>query len=105
MHRNRLNSVVLLKTALFSLKFFYLIHALFFWQNSTTNCVFYPLIWFKWANSLDLMFSKSAKKHSAAKTNFVAGKNLPYVTYSVILFGPICPPPHLIKDSEITIQK
>ena len=42
MHQNRLNSAVLLKTALFSLKSFNLIHFLIFWQNSTTNCVFYP---------------------------------------------------------------
>ena len=47
MHQNRLNSAVLLKTALFSLKSFNLIHVLFLWQNSTTNCVFYPMVWLK----------------------------------------------------------
>ena len=61
-HQNRLNSAVLLKTALFSLKSFYLIHVLFLWQNSTTNCVFYPLVWLKWAKSLHLMFTKLAAK-------------------------------------------
>ena len=58
MHQNRLNSAVLLKTALFSLKSFYLIHVLFFWQNSTTNYVFYPMVWLKEARSLYLMFTK-----------------------------------------------
>ena len=58
MHQNRLNSAVLLKTALFSLKSLYLINVLFLWQNSTTNCVFCPLVWIKWAKSLYLMFTK-----------------------------------------------
>ena len=60
MHQNRLNSAVLLKTALFSLKSFYWINVLFLWQNSTTNCVFYPMVWLKWAKSLYLMFTKLA---------------------------------------------
>ena len=62
MHQNRLNSAVLLKTALFSLKSSYLVHVQFLWQNSTTNCVFYPLVWFKWVKSLDLMSTKLAAK-------------------------------------------
>ena len=62
MHKNRLNSAVVLKTALFSLISGYLIHVLFLWQNSTTNCVFYPLVWFKWAKPLYLMFTKLAAK-------------------------------------------
>ena len=62
MHQNRLNSAVLLKTALFSLKSFNLIHVLFLWQNSTTNCIFYPMVWLKWAKSLYLMFTKLVAK-------------------------------------------
>ena len=62
MHQNRLNSAVLLKTALFSLKSFYLIHVLLLWQNSTTNCVFFPLVLFKWTKSLYSMFTKLAAK-------------------------------------------
>ena len=62
MQQNRLNSAVLLKTALFSLKLFYLIHVLFLCQNSTTNCVVYPMVWFMWAKYLYLMFTKIAAK-------------------------------------------
>ena len=62
MHQNRLNSAVLLKTALFSLKSGYLIHVLFLRQNSTTKYVLYPLVWFKWAKSFYLMFTKLAAK-------------------------------------------
>ena len=62
MHQNRLNSAVLLKTALFSLKSSYLIPVQFLWQNSTTNNVFYPMVWLKWAKSLYLMFTKLAAK-------------------------------------------
>ena len=49
MYQNRLNSAVFPKTALFSLKSCYLIHVLFLWQNSTTNFVFFPMGWLKWA--------------------------------------------------------
>ena len=62
MHQNRLNSAVLLKTALFSLKYCYLTHVQFLWQNSTTHYVFYPMVWLKWAKSLYLMFAKLAAK-------------------------------------------
>ena len=62
MHQNRLNSAVLLKTALFRLISFYLIHVLFFWQNSTKNYVFYPRVWLKWAKAWYLMFTKLAAK-------------------------------------------
>ena len=62
MQQNRLNSAVLVKTVLFSLKSCYLIHVLFLWQNSTTNYVFYPMVWLKWAKSFYLMFTKLAAK-------------------------------------------
>ena len=62
MHQNRLNSAVLLKTALFSLKSGYLIHVLVLWQNSTTNYVFYPMVWLKWIKSLYPVFTKLAAK-------------------------------------------
>ena len=62
MHQNRLNSAVLLKTALFSLNSCYWIHVLFLWQNLTTNYVFYPTVCPKWAKSLYLMFTKLTAK-------------------------------------------
>ena len=62
MHQNRLSSVVLLKTALFSLKSCYLTHVLFLCQNSTTNYVFYPMVWLKWAKFSYSMFTKFAVK-------------------------------------------
>ena len=55
-------SAVLLKTALFRQKSFHLIHVPFFRQNSTTNCVFYPMVWLKSAKSLYLIFTKLARK-------------------------------------------
>ena len=80
-HQNRLYSAVLPKTALFSLKSFCFIHVLFFWQNSTTNCVCYPLVWFKWAKSLYLMFTKLA----ANGVNLFTGSPV-YHTHAGIVF-------------------
>ena len=62
LHQSRLNSAVLIRTTLFSLKYFYLIHVLLFWQNSSINCVFYLIVLLKYARSLYLMSTKLAAK-------------------------------------------